>query len=361
VPPARRQIRINRGNLNQNPSRTAQPNNFPRVANRDKASFLSEDVEFDEFVADINGSVAFAATKFPLQPGIAATFPKGSVKAALYSEWKQIGCEFYYKPEVSGFAANGSTGKVILALDYNAGNPAPTTKQQVEIMHRVDNMPYEAMSLRTDTQAVNRADAKYIRTGPIAPDEDIKTFDGGNLWVCTIGQASGALVGELHARYIFRCSKPTLLNPAQGGLLPTTAVSFYTQVAPTALVTTVPKAVQYDTAVVDGIGIGAPVAGVFTPPAGHYKVTAQVNYNDTASENFIANTQVWKNGAALALPSTQLVEMAATAAQEYASVFIQAFISCNGTDTVQIEADATGAAGVLTIPANLSNVCFESV
>jgi hypothetical protein len=277
------------------------------------------------------------------------------VKAALYSEWKQISCEFYYKPEVSGFATQGQGGKVILAMDYNAGNPAPTTKQQVEIMHRVDDMPYEKMALRTDSSSVNRSDAKYIRTGPAPANEDIKTFDGGNLWVCTIGQANSNVVGELHARYVFRCTKPTLLNPAQGGVIANTTASVYTQHAATTFTTTVAKNIAFDTSQADGIPVGAPASGVFTPPAGNYLVAFSASLNDGTNELWSGIAQFFKNGAALSVPVKSEVELINNG---NGTVSAHAVISCSGSDTVSVSVIMVGAAGALTCIADCAEIAF---
>lgn len=321
--------------------------NFPRVSNRGPGGPLTEDISFDEYIGEVLGSVAFTATKYPLQPGIVGTFPKGSVKAALYSEWKQIQCEFYYKPEVSGFATQGQGGKVILAMDYNAGNPAPTTKQQVEIMHRVDDMPYEKMALRLDSGSVNRSDAKYIRTGPIPVDEDIKTFDGGNLWVCTIGQANANVVGELHARYTFRCTKPTLLNPAQGALLPNATAAIFAS-APggeAAGATTVSKQMVFATAVQNGLGVVNTV-GSFVPKAGTYLVDIDIVANNNASNQQFISIDLLKNGSTV-LPATNTETSGAAAGVfEYMPMHLSQLITANGADAFTVNVQDSYAGGV---------------
>jgi hypothetical protein len=355
LPAQPRVIRITQ----KNPEQRVQTDLAPGLRNRGREAFLGENVTFDEYIQDINGSVAFAATKFAVQPGIAATFPKGAIKAALYSEWKMVSCEFYFKPEVSQFAGQGSTGKVILAMDYNAANPAPTTKQQVEIMHVEDAMPYNIIRLRLDASCVNKADSKYIRTGPAPVDEDLKTYDGGNLWVCTIGQAGAGLVGELHARYNFRCTKPTLLNPAQGGLLPQTSLAVYTQHAAETFVTTVPKAIVFDTQLTDGIPVGAPsVAGVFTPVAGNYLVTVNASLQDTTAEAWSVIMELQKNNASLSTPVKSDSEMTVAGIN---TVVCRGFISCSGSDTVRVLVTMVGEAGPLTSVADCAQISFQAL
>jgi hypothetical protein len=175
-----------------------------------------EIVEYDEYIAPVSGSVAFAATKYPLNPGLPGSFPAGSKEAQLWTEWSAVGVEYYLKPLVSGFSAQGQTGKNLLSFDYNPVNPAPSNQSQAEIMHKADGMPYENIRLRLDCAQVNRADGKYIRTAAAPIGTDLKTYDGGNLWVCTYGQPGTAVCAELRAKYRFRVMKPTLLNAPVG-------------------------------------------------------------------------------------------------------------------------------------------------
>lgn len=322
------------------------------VGNRGRESFSGENVTFDEYIQDINGSVAFAATKFAVQPGIAGTFPKGSLKSALYSEWKMVDCEFYFKPEVSQYAAQGQTGKVILAMDYNAGNPAPTTKQQVEIMHVADAMPFEIIRLRLDASCVNKSDSKYIRTGPIPVDEDIKTFDGGNLWVCTIGQGGAGLCGELHARYNFRCTKPTLLNPAQGGLISNVTVAqFQSSAAEASGASTVAANLLVATAVTNGVAV-VNTAGSFVPKAGNYLVDVDLYLaNDTGDS--VTTLDIQKNAVTLyaaagTLPINGSPNAASAGGKYRSELHASQFVSCSGTDAITFPVTNTYPAGTQT-------------
>jgi len=174
-------------------------------------------IEKDEFITQFNGSSSFVATKFSLNPGLSATFPAGSLDAQLWSEWECDMVEFYVRPLVSAFSTQGQTGKTLLSFDYNAANSAPTSQQQAEIMPHADGMPFEDVLLRLDPRCINRSDAKYVRTALLQPaNTDIKTYDGGNLWLCTYGQPGTATCGELRVRYRFRMTKATLLNPFVG-------------------------------------------------------------------------------------------------------------------------------------------------
>jgi hypothetical protein len=343
--------------LPRNPE-SGMANVFPQSRTSQKVSKNMDYVEFDEYIQDVNGSVGFAATLFSVNPGLAATFPLGSKEAILWTEWKMERCHFYYKPEVSAFASQGTTGKVILAMDYNAANPAPTTKQQVEIMDHVDAMPYagdtKPLVLALDAGQVNRADSKYIRSSAVPAGGDIKTYDGGNFWFCTYGQPGATVIGEIRVRYRFCVRKPTLLNGAAAQSAKITTL--ITQHASTSFTSATPKAIVWDTSQVDALGWGVGAVGVFTPPAGVYLVRVQGSFYDTATELLTVILEIMKNGVSLPVKClSHVTQTLSSGDAESQSVF--AVVACNGTDTVQATVTMTGAAGTLTCLADAAQIC----
>jgi len=337
-----------KGKLPKNPE-SGQMNVFPQSRTSQKVSKNFDWVEFDEYIQDVNGSAAFTATQFSVNPGLAATFPIGSKEAILWTEWYMERCEFYYKPEVSQFATQGTTGKVILAMDYNASNPAPTTKQQVEMMDHVDAMPYAGDSkplvLSLDRNQVNRSDSKYIRSLGVPAGGDIKTYDGGNFWFCTYGQTNSNVVGELRVRYRFCVQKPTLLNGSAAQSAKIT--SLYTQHAVETFTTNTPKAIAWDTNQVDGLGFGAGSSGVFTPPAGVYLVRATMTSTDSSVEPFASLLEIQKNSTSLSVKVISEVQSDSTGT-EIQNQVVFAVVSLNGSDTLRVIATLIGVAGTLS-------------
>jgi len=195
----------------------------------------SQVIEEDEFIAEVNGSVGFVATQFSANPGQATSFPWGNRIAALYEKYEWEMLEFYYKREVSEFATNGQAGKVMLSFDYDATDSAPTTKQQVEdTVPHADGMPCtEEIRLRIDCAQMRVGPAKFVRPGAQPAATDLKTYDVGNLFVCTQGCTNATNIGELHVRYRVRLLDPVLeAATVQGGVIhfsgiaPTTANNF---------------------------------------------------------------------------------------------------------------------------------------
>lgn len=174
----------------------------------------SQIISEDEYIGEILGSVAFSATSYSVNPGQSAVFPWGHQVAALYEEYEFTSLEFYYKREVSEFAVNGQAGKVLLSFNYDASDPVPTNKQEVEdTVPHVDGMPCTpVILLRVDCSRMRKNDSKYVRPGAQPVNTDIKTYDGGNLIVSTQGNTNTSVIGELRVRYTCKLSEPVLLS-----------------------------------------------------------------------------------------------------------------------------------------------------
>jgi hypothetical protein len=315
----------------------------------------TQTIVFDEFIQEINGTTStsvLGVTKIPINPGLPGSFPEASIEAALWTEWKMIECEFYYRPEVSQYAQNGQSGKVILSVDYNAANPAPTTRQQVEIMPHVDFMPYEAASFCCDAKYVNRSDAKYIRTGQKPSNTDIKTYDGGNFYVSTIGNQATTVLGELHVRSKWLVSKPTLLNSSGAGNNES-ASFFQSTTAETAGATTVATKMLFATASANGANI-TNSSGSFTPPAGNYLVSASVCVNNSTIT--LVQLDVQKNGSSIYLATKPTAESTSNLYSTLTTGGL--FISCNGSDVITFPVTNTYSSGS---PTQSGTVLFEMI
>jgi len=192
------------------------PGSWGTVTNASPNTRDLQVIEEDEYIGDVNGSVNFATTSYSCNPGQATTFPWGSKIAQLYEEYDFDYLEFYYTAEVSGYASQGQTGVVILSFDYDAADSAPTTKQQVENTkpHTIPCLPSTpVVRLVVDCSNARKCVAKYVRPGAAPANTDIKTYDIGNLYVTTQGQAGTTNIGELHVRYRCRFREP-ILEPA---------------------------------------------------------------------------------------------------------------------------------------------------
>jgi len=167
-----------------------------------------------EYIAEIQPTAepAFSLQQFPVNPGQQGTFPWLSKIAQNFEKYEFEFLRFCYRREVSEFATNGVTGKVIMSFDSDAADPAPTTKQQMlDTDPHADGMPCESFELEIPQDILQKLnDAKFVRPGAQPANTDLKTYDIGTLNVACQGTAANTVVGELHVEYALRLRIPIL-------------------------------------------------------------------------------------------------------------------------------------------------------
>jgi hypothetical protein len=300
----------------------------------------------DEFITAVAGSVTFNATQFSINPGQVGTFPWLSQEAKLWEKYTFEHLEFYYKRIVSEFATNGTTGKVMFNVDYDASDAPPGTKTQVEdsFPHK-DAMPCENFSLNVNTKQLHPSGSKYVRKGGLPGNSDIKTYDAGNLFVSTEGNQNTSDVGELRVKYRVRFEVPVLENDASA---PTNnSVGFFSS-ANESMTSTVAKQAALSTEVTNGIN-AINIAGLVTLPAGNYLLNAMVDiHNNVGNYNSPILLQLLKNGVSI----TQACQYTGPAVQDLA-LTVSSFATSNGTDYFSIEATTTFGTGGTDLDAQL--------
>lgn len=296
----------------------------------------------DEYIAEVAGSTGFATTSFPINPGQAVTFPWLSKEALLWEKYRFEELEFYYRPEVSAFATNGQSGKVMLSCDYDAADPPPGTKQQVEDTHpHNDAMPYEEVVLRLEPKEMYQlADSKYVRPGGLPGATDIKTYDCGNLFVSTIGCTNTTTIGELRVRYCVVFDVPVLENT--GGAPQNNQVAYFVSVGDEAAVSGTPLQVALATSLANGLN-AVNTAGSIVLPAGNYLV--DYTSKDKAATDITLGTLLFqKNGVTVSDPPAFSIGAVALCLQ--ATLAGSAFVSSNGTDAFTLISTVTGSGAV---------------
>lgn len=170
-----------------------------------------------EYVADINGSVPFLSTGFSINPGLSQLFPWLSQLATRYESYIFHSLKFEYETTVSSTTA----GTVALAVDYDAADGLPTSKQQMlAYKGAVRTVPWAPCENVSDKQDLLKFGVqRYIRSGGLVANLDIKTYDVGLLVVGTSGMANTNTVGELFVTYDVELMTPQLNNQVFGGHL----------------------------------------------------------------------------------------------------------------------------------------------
>lgn len=167
-----------------------------------------------EYLADIVSSDVFASTTFSVNPGLPATFPWLAVIAQRYESYNFRRLKFCYETEAPTTAA----GTILLALDYDAADAAPTDKTQaMAYRSSTRSPPWSDNVLVSLGEDLHKLKTRYVRNGALATNLDVKTYDVGNLFVCRQGQANATTnIGELYVEYDVDLLTPQLGDAGVG-------------------------------------------------------------------------------------------------------------------------------------------------
>jgi len=165
-------------------------------------------VRHREYLADLLGYSAFTNLQFPINPGMATSFPWLSNVARSYESYHFRSLKFLYETEI----ATSSSGKVMLAVDYDAADAAPVSKVQMLSNHTSIPRPVWSEAVLSCDQADLAKCSKqlYVRSGSLASNLDIKTYDVGNLNVAFQGCSVTTVNGELYVEYEVELHTPQL-------------------------------------------------------------------------------------------------------------------------------------------------------
>ncbi len=291
-------------------------------------------------IAGTSSSTVPTVTSFQVNPGLSGTFPWLSGES---DKWDQY-C--FRKLIFEWIPASGSSGTGFAAIspDYDASDPAPTTTAQIS--NTEDSVVQRVWEHFVCPLSYNSMHAlgprKFTRNGNVAGD--LKTFDVAKLSVATWGQGNTNLAGELWANYEVELFVP---QNSESGAPSSVGTMIRTNTAGQTFATGVAEAFDFETLVVDPLGIGAPSVGVFTLPAGAYLISVQVTAIDTSDEIFTVLLEIQKNNTALSPAALAQTTRDGDTTNQYASVSIYGYVTSSGSDTFRIMGTMIGAAGTL--------------
>jgi hypothetical protein len=171
-----------------------------------------------ELVASIVGSSTFnVGTSLALNPGLAASFPWLSTQATGWEQFRFNKLKFCYYSR----CATSTPGSIMMVPDYDAADGQPISEQIASAYRDVEEeVPWTpTFSCALNVNAMHPdGRRKFIRQGALASNLDIKTYDVGNMFVCS---TDGTAInwGKLWVEYDVSLFVPQL---QPGG--PTTAV-----------------------------------------------------------------------------------------------------------------------------------------
>lgn len=278
---------------------TGQHSQAPMItASRDQSRIVHR-----ELIASVVGSANFAVEfTFALNPGQAASFPWLSTQAVGWESYR------FNKLRFCAYTRTGSNvpGSLMLVPDYDASDAAPASEQVASSYEDVEeDVPWKDICCELRPASLHAlGPRKFIRTGALPANADVKTYDAGNLFVCT---TDGTAVNwsKLWVEYDVTLFTPQLppggaaiaLSEHIKGTTPTTALPFANSVVQggsSALVTTVGNVMTF---LVAGLflvnqflvaGTSVTSAGV-APAAGAALVASFLNVGQEAAGSTTGN------------------------------------------------------------------------
>jgi hypothetical protein len=184
-------------------------------------------IKHSEYVGDITGSIGFAiALSLNLNPGLQGSFPWLSQIANAYEKFSVKQIQYRYCSE----SPTSTTGAVFLSPEYNPQDAPPTSKLETfQNEDTVRTVPWEDVACKIPTKYLKVYNEYFVRLGTMA-NSDLKTYDPLVLNVCTQGNGSGGLLGEIWVDYQIELINPQgNINPVGGSATcaPTSSVSIF--------------------------------------------------------------------------------------------------------------------------------------
>jgi hypothetical protein len=310
-------------------------------------------ISHSELVDSVLGSVAFEAIKYELNPGIAETFPWLSSQATGWEQYVFHKLCFEYKTR----CATSTVGSVLLIPEYDPSDRPPETEAQASAYSGcVEDVPWRNQML--NFKKVNMfpmGPRKFLRDQKVG-GADLKTYDVGALYLGTVEEASAAAIGKLWVHYDVEFFIPQSL----GSSVPIAkSLSLYSRAAAQTITTATWTDIEFDTTVVDGLGIGNGTSGVFTLPKGAYLVQAKGNFQDNATEAFTGILRIFRD--AVTVDQSSFNNSSSAAPSQ--SMSCQYYVTSDGTNTVKVQVYLVGAAGTLTSIASpgTTNLVIQAV
>jgi hypothetical protein len=161
-----------------------------------------------EYVAEVDGSTAWATTSYPIQPALGNLFVWLSSIAANFEKYRFRRLRFCYETE----SPTSQAGSIVFAIDYDALDSAPASKQAaLSYKSSVRSAPWAEFTLECDLSSDAQATKLWTRSGDVPSGADQRLYDVGNLFVGT--QKSSGSTGELWVEYDVELHTPQAPNP----------------------------------------------------------------------------------------------------------------------------------------------------
>lgn len=180
------------------------------VANKPKFTNMGEDIRVThrEYITDVSGVTTPFLVELSLRinAGNSSCFPWLSAIARRFESYKFRQLRFCYETET----ATAATGYVLITIDYDPRDPAPTSKiVAFNYESAIKGAPWQSFAHVSSIQNLSKRKTYFVAdTGQ--PEADL--YDTGNLYIALGGQATTAKVGEIWVEYVVDLMTPQLEN-----------------------------------------------------------------------------------------------------------------------------------------------------
>ncbi|QMW68652.1 capsid protein [Crucivirus-97] len=172
-----------------------------------------------EYIGDVVSSSSantFKIETFPINPGVDKTFPWLSQVASNFQEYSIRGMVFHFR-SMSADALNSTNtalGSVILATQYNAAEPAFTSKSEMENAQFSNSIKpsQSCLHLIECARSSSVLSNLYVRSDAVdSSSQDIRFYDLGNFSIASTGcQGTSVNLGELWVSFELELMRPKL-------------------------------------------------------------------------------------------------------------------------------------------------------
>jgi hypothetical protein len=333
------------------------------IANRSSApkivtSMKMTKIVHRELVSTINGNTTFGVDSFSLNPGLSSSFPWLSSIAGSYEQYRFNRLSFKYITR----APTSYIGSILMAPEYDALDSSPSTELLASQMNgAIENTPWQDQTLTFNVgDMFPMGPRKYIRTGTLPTSSDLKTYDAGQLFVCTVDCADTSAIGKLWVEYEVELHIPQ--NPNAASATNVGSLSLYGRGSAQSLTTNTAALVDWDSPTYDGLGL-TDSSGTITLSTGTFLCSGVVGFRiattNGAAVNFTVDSLI--DGVA----ETDFVYYHATTPQsgqtEDRQVAYQFVVTSSGSTTFGVRAKLVAASGTLTVPATTSSLSIQRV
>lgn len=158
-------------------------------------------VRHREYIGDVLASTSnFEIRKLPINPGIGDVFIWLQSIALCYESYVFNSLSFEYESTSS----TTDRGAVLMAIDFDAVDSPPGTKQELMSFHgSVRSNVWAHTCCSASPQDLRKFGVqRYVRgEEPLPQNSDIKTYDVGNFYIAHQGVQTSQTLGELYVTY----------------------------------------------------------------------------------------------------------------------------------------------------------------